>query len=157
MNSIHLTTFIQAPVDRVFDLSRNITVYKVTLQHTRHNFSSGSASSLIGLGDTLTFRAKHLGKTRIMTAKVINLKKPDSFVEEQVNGDLRRFRHEHHFMQAENGTIMIDMLDFEGPTDWFGKLLGKFYLKKYLQKFIQKRNEVIKQYAESEKWRAVLS
>jgi hypothetical protein len=35
--------------------------------------------------------------------------------------------------------------------------MGKLYLKNYLEKFINKRNLVIQQYAESEKWRAVLS
>jgi hypothetical protein len=52
---------------------------------------------------------------------------------------------------------MIDMIDFEGPRDVVGKVIGKLYLKDYLEKFMSKRNALIRQYAETERWRAVLS
>jgi len=157
MPTIHLTTFIAAPVERVFDLSRNLTVYKVALQKRKEAFSSRTGSNLIGHGESVTFSAKHFGKTRLLTSSIVALKKPSSFVEEQVKGDLKNFRHQHHFKPAENGTIMIDIIDFEEPRDLIGKCIGKFYLKQYLENFMHKRNTVIQQYAESEKWRAILT
>ena len=157
MPTIHLTTFIAAPIERVFDLSRNLTIYKVLMQGRKEKFSSGAASNLVAHGETMTFHARHLGKTRIVTTRVVDLQKPSSFVQEQVKGDLVHFKHEHHFKGVENGTILIDMIDFEGPRDVIGKVLAKIYLKKYLENFIHKRNSLIQQYAESEKWRAVLS
>ena len=157
MPIIHLTTFIAAPIERVFDLSRHVSIYKVVMQGRKESFSSGAASNLINHGETMTFHAKHLGKTRLVTTKVIDLKKPSTLVQEQVKGDLIHFKHEVHFKPVDNGTIMIDMVDFEGPRDVVGKLIGKLYLKGYLEKFMNKRNALIQQYAETEKWRAVLS
>ena len=157
MPTIHLTTFIAAPIDRVFDLSRNLSIYKLLMKDREEKFSSGAASSLINHGETITFMVKHFGRTRIVTTRVTDLKKPISFVQEQVNGDLILFKHEQHFKSIENGTIMIDMLDFEGPRDVIGKILGKVYLKKYLEKYLHNRNKLIRQYAESEKWRVVLT
>lgn len=157
MPTIHLTNFIAAPIERVFDLSRNLTIYKLMLQGRKEQFSSGAASMFINQGETLTFHAKHFGKTRLVTTRVMDLKKPSSFVQEQVKGDLLHFKHEHHFKSVENGTIMIDLIDFDGPRDVIGKVAAKLYLKKYLERFIGMRNSLIQQYAESEKWRALLS
>ena len=157
MPTIHLTTFIAAPVERVFDLSRNLTIYKTLMQDRKETMSSGASTNLVSQGETMTFHAKHLGKTRLVTTRVVEIQKPNSLVQEQVKGDLLHFKHEHHFKAVENGTILIDMIDFDGPRDFIGKVMGKLYLKSYLEKFIHKRNTIIQQYAESEKWRAVLS
>ena len=157
MPTIHLTTFIAAPIERVFDLSRHLAIYKLAINTKKEKFSAVAASNLISNGETITIQAKHFGKTRLVTAKVIEFQKPSSFVQEQVKGDLLHFKHEHHFKRVDNGTIMIDMIDFDGPRDVIGKVIGKVYLKKYLEKFINMRNKLIQQYAESDKWRAILT
>ena len=74
-----------------------------------------------------------------------------------IKGDFKSFKHEHHFKPVENGTIMIDMVDFESPYGIIGKWFNKFYLTKYLEKLLVKRNAVIKEYAETEKWKAILN
>ena len=157
MTNIHVTTFILAPAERVFDLCRNTSIYKTVLKDRKERFSSGAGSSLITSGETITFNARHLGKTRVMTARLIEVERPTKFAEEQVKGDLKSFRLESHFKEVENGTILINILTFEGPRDFLGSLFARFFLKSYLEKFLLKRNEVIKQYAESDKWKAVLN
>lgn len=157
MSSIHLTTFIAAPIERVFDLTRNLAIYKVAFQGRKEKFTSGAGSNVIDQGDTITFHARHLGKTRVVTLKITSLDRPFSFIEEQVTGDLVNYKHEHHFKEVENGTIKIDLVDCNGTRDIIGKLFGKVYIRKYLEELIQLQNSVILQYAESEKWRAILT
>jgi len=157
MPRIHLTTFIAAPADRVFDLSRNIAVYKSAFNNRKEMLSSGAASNLVNHGETIILHAKHFGKTRNITLRITALEKPSSFTEEQVKGDLENYLHEHHFKQVDNGTIMIDIIEFGPPRDIAAKVFGKFFLKKYIENILIKRNESIKQYAETEKWRAVLT
>ena len=89
--------------------------------------------------------------------KVTTFQRPSLFVEEQVKGDLQNYKHEHHFMPVENGTIVIDILEFDIPKDIIGKIFGKVYFRKYLEEILRKRTELIRNYAETEKWRAVLS
>jgi len=156
MPSIHLTTFIAAPIERVFDLSRHLAVYKYVFNGRKETFTARSSNNLVTDGDTLTLTVKHLGKTRLVGLKITNLKKPYFFTEEQSKGDLQSYRHDHHFKRIDNGTILIDVLDFGAPRDLVGKLIGNLYLKDYLEKLVLKRNEVIRQYAETERWRAVL-
>lgn len=157
MARIHLTTFIAAPIERVFDLSRHLALYKLIFQSRKERFSSGAGSNLLGKGETISIIAKHAGRSRMSMLKITNFQKPVLFTEEQVKGDLQNYRHEHHFKQVDNGTIIIDLVEFGVPKDILGKLFGKVYFKKYVEDLLKKRNEMIRSYAETEKWRAVLS
>lgn len=157
MSIIHLTTFIAAPIERVFDLSRSISLHKISTAHTHERVIAGVMTGLIKEGETVTWQAKHLYKERKFTSKLTEMDRPVFFTDEMTKGDLKSFRHGHHFKAAANGTIMIDMVEFESPYGIIGKWFSKFYLKNYLEKLLQHRNHVIKEYAESTKWKAMLS
>ncbi len=157
MPKIHLTTFIPAPVERVFDLSRNISLHKISMKHTREEAIAGVTSGLINKGETVTWRAKHFFKTRIFTSRITEMVPPEKFTDKMVVGDFRSFEHEHYFKSADNGTIVIDIINFESPYGILGKLFNSFYLTKYIEKLISQRNNIIAQYATGDKWRAVMN
>jgi ligand-binding SRPBCC domain-containing protein len=157
MPRIHLTTFIAAPVERVFNLSRSINLHSISTAHTNERAIAGTTTGLINLNETVTWQARHLFKTRLHTSKISSMESPGFFVDEMTKGDFKSFRHEHHFKPADNGTIMIDILEFESPYGSLGKFFNAIYLKKYLEKFLVKRNDTIKEYAQSQKWKAILS
>lgn len=157
MAKIHLTFFINAPVSRVFDLSRSINLHQISTIDTNEKAIDGVMNGLINKNETVTWQARHLFKTRRFTSKITALEMPVFFIDEMVKGDFKSFHHEHHFKSAENGTIMIDVLDFESPYGIIGKAFNIIFLKSYLQNFLIKRNNVIKEYAETQKWKAVLS
>lgn len=156
MAGIHLTTFIEAPIERVFDLTRNLAVYKYVFNSRQEKFSSPAGTNLLSRGETVSIVAQHLNKERLTMLKVTTLDRPTLLVEEQVKGDLEIYRHEHHFKQIDNGTIVIDLIEFGLPRDFIGRTLGRWYLKNYLEELTRKRNEIVRSYAETEKWRAVL-
>lgn len=157
MSTIHLTTFIAAPLERVFDLSRSINLHKISTIDTNEEAVAGRMSGLITEGEKVTWKAKHLYKTRFFTSKITEMVVNDFFIDEMVKGDFKSFKHEHHFKQVDNGTIMIDLLVFESPYGMIGKFFNELYLKDYLKKLLLKRNAVIKEYAETQKWQALLN
>jgi ligand-binding SRPBCC domain-containing protein len=157
MPTIHLTTFIAAPVERVFDLARSIDLHKKSMSHTREEPVAGIMSGLINLNDTVTWKARHLGKTRFLKSRITALEKPFSFSDEMAEGDFKALVHQHHFKSVANGTIMIDIMDFQPPYGGIGKLFSKLYLTNYLRRLLEQRNAMIREYAESEKWRHVLN
>ena len=157
MPKIHLTTFIPAPIERVFDLSRNISLHKISMKHKREEAIAGVTSGLINKGESVTWRARHLFKTRTFTSKITEMVAPQKFTDQMTQGDFTSFEHEHYFKPAENGTIVIDIVHFQTPYGILGKILNKIYLKRYLEKMISERNQVISQYAAGDKWRAVLN
>jgi ligand-binding SRPBCC domain-containing protein len=156
MPTIHLTTFVAAPAGRVFDLSRSIELHKKSMSKNQEQVVSGTVSGLIEFQETVTFKAKHLFKNRILKSKITAMKKPSSFTDEMVTGDFKSMKHEHHFKQIENGTLMIDIFHFESPYGSVGKISNKIFLTQYLKKLLEHRIQVIKQYAESDKWKFIL-
>ena len=81
---------------------------------------------------------------------------PLSFADEMVEGDFKSLRHEHHFKRIDNGTLLIDLFHFEAPYGGLGRLANKLFLTRYLKKLLETRNQVIKEYAETEKWKFIL-
>ena len=156
MPTIHLTTFIPAPVKRVFDLSRSISLHKLSMQHTGEVAVGGVTSGLIKQDETVTWKAKHLFKTRFFTSKITEMLPFEKFTDKMIRGDFKSFEHEHHFKPCENGTIVIDLFHFESPYGLLGKWFNSFYLTKYMKLLLEQRNKTIKDYAETGKWKKLL-
>ena len=157
MSSIHLTTFIAAPVERVFDLSRSISLHQISTASTYERAVAGIVTGLINENETVTWEATHLFKKRQFTSRISVMKRPIYFIDEMIKGDFKSFKHEHHFRSVSNGTIMIDQLNFESPYGVIGKWMNAAYLKNYLEKLLTSRNDVIKEYAETVKWKTILN
>ncbi|MBC7903953.1 MAG: SRPBCC family protein [Gemmatimonadaceae bacterium] len=157
MPVIHLTTFIAAPAERVFDLSRSIELHKKSMEKTMETAVAGTVTGLIQHNETVTWKGKHLGKTRLMKVRITDMKKPVSFTDEMVDGDFKMIKHEHHFKPVENGVLMIDIFSYETPYGNFGKIANKIFLNSYLTRLLEKRNGMIKEYAEGDKWKFLLN
>lgn len=156
MTTIHLTTFIEAPIERVFDLSRSIDLHRKSMSHTNEEAVAGTTTGLIALNEFVTWKAKHIGKVRVLKSRITDMKSPHSFTDEMVEGDFKQLKHEHHFKSTNNGTFLIDLFTFEIPYGFLGVLFTNLYLKKYMKRLLEQRNAVIKDYAESNKWKALL-
>ena len=98
MPTIHLTTFIGAPVERVFDLARSIDLHKQSMKKHNEEAVAGTRFGLIEKNETVTWKAKHLFKTRFLRSEITKMVKPQVFVDEQVEGDFKMLRHEYYFM-----------------------------------------------------------
>jgi ligand-binding SRPBCC domain-containing protein len=156
MPVIHLTTFIAAPPERVFDLSRSIDLHRKAMTDYGEEAVAGTTMGLIKLNETVTWKAKHLMRTRVMQVQVTAMDRPRSFIDEMKKGDFKTMKHEHHFKQIENGTLMIDIFQFETPYGALGRWINKVKLTAYMEKLLEQRNQVIKDYAETNKWQHLL-
>lgn len=73
MAKIYLETLINADIQKVFDLSRNIDFHQESTAKTNEKAIPGKTSGLIELGETVTWRAQHLGFYQALTTKIIEL------------------------------------------------------------------------------------
>lgn len=156
MPTIHLTTFIAAPAEVVFDLSRHIGIHRESMQQYKEEAVAGTTAGLVEKDDTVTWRARHLFKLRQLTSRITDMVKHSFYANEQVNGDFKMLRHEHHFKPCDNGTIMIDLFHFESPYGAAGRLFNQIFLTKYIKKLLEHRNHFIKKFAEGERWKVLL-
>jgi len=124
--------------------------------HTNEQAVAGTTTGLINESETVTWKAKHLFKTRVLRVKITAMQQPFSFTDEMLDGDFKSMKHEHHFKKTQNGTFMIDLLNYSTPFGGIGWILDKYYLANYMKKLIEQRNAVIKEYAETDKWKFIL-
>jgi hypothetical protein len=132
-------THVPASVQETFDRSRSIDLHLASMSHSRERAIAGVTSGLINEGEEVTWRAWHFGVPIRMTSRITAMTQPESFVDEQVRGPFRRFRHEHEFRPDGPGTLMIDRVEFTAP---FGRLgaIAEPAIRPYLRRLIEKRN-----------------
>ncbi len=86
MPKILLETHIKAPINRVFDLARSIDLHEKSTSQTKEKAIAGKTSGLLGLGETVTWRAKHLGIYQTLTVEMIACQRPHSFTDKMIQG-----------------------------------------------------------------------
>lgn len=143
--SFELTTEIMAPRARVFDASLDIDAHLASMSESGEEAVGGVTTGLIGLGESVTWRAKHFGIVWKMTSQITELDRPNRFVDEQLRGPFKRFYHEHVFEDIEGGTKMSDFIEFDAPFGIVGDGVEKAVLGRYLTKLIVERNTYLRE------------
>lgn len=149
MKTIRLETRINAPVERCFKLSLS-----VDLHASRRSARERTTRAMLGVGDTIAWASRHFGLRFRYTTLIDRCRAPMYFREVMVKGMLRSFEHEHHFAVINEGTRMRDELRFSvpGPLAWAIEPV----LRRHLIKLLKRRNDILKQTAQSAAWRRYL-
>ena len=157
MPKIELKTEINSTLDICFDLARSIDLHKISTAKTNEKATEGTTFGLINLNETVTWQATHFGIRQKLTSKITAFEKPIYFRDEQIKGAFKSIYHEHKFEQLDNKILMTDNFEFESPFGVFGKVFNNLILTNYLRKLLIDRNEIIKEFAETDKWKLVLN
>lgn len=156
MNKIELTTLIKAPIELCFDLSRSVDLHKISAQHTHEEAIGGVTHGLIGPNQKVLWKATHLGFRQTLETQISKFTRPFFFTDEMVSGIFKTMIHDHFFYSMNEDTVMIDNFYYESPLGMLGEVADMIFLKRYLTRLLEHRNETIKLYAESDKWREIL-
>ena len=144
MPRIELFTEIKADKEIVFDLSRSIDLHQLSTAHTNEEAISGKTSGLIGMNESVTWRAKHFGIYQKLTSKITAFERPNYFVDEMQKGTFKEFQHQHLFQDFHGGTLMTDIFDYKSPLGFLGEIADKIFLQKYMTQLLKNRNRIVK-------------
>jgi ligand-binding SRPBCC domain-containing protein len=153
MAIIRLSTSIAAPPERVFDLARSIDAHQQSAEGTHERAVAGVTRGLIGMGDEVTWEARHFGIKQRLTVRVTGFERPSRFQDIMVSGAFKSMKHDHEFIAQQPGTLMVDRFEFESPFGLLGRMADFVFLVGYMRRFLARRNQVLKNLAESEDWR----
>lgn len=156
MPVIELKTYINADIHLVFDLSRSIDLHSISTAKTNEKAIAGVTSGLISNGETVTWQATHFGIRQTLTSEITAFDLPYHFRDEMLKGAFKYIKHDHYFEKTNTGTLMTDIFRYDSPLGILGKIFNKLILTNYLRQFLLDRNQIIKDFAESDKWRQVL-
>ena len=127
----------------MFDLARDIGVHTASQSESSERATAGVTGGLIGLGETVTWKARHFGLPLSLTSCVTEFDAPHRFVDEQIRGPFASFRHEHTFESAASGSVMTDRVQFTAPFGMLGRVVEKLVLERYLTRLIEQRGDFL--------------
>lgn len=139
-------TMLDASCETAFDLSLDVDFHLASFSESGEQVVGGVTAGGMNLGDVVTWRARHFGIWWKMTTKITEFDRPHRFVDEQIRGPFKSFRHVHTFVQTtQTTTEMIDVIEFSAPLGVFGKLAERAVLGRYVPRMIDTRNEELKE------------
>lgn len=156
MSIIQLSTFIDAPPERCFDLCRSIDLLCDSTNPTLQQPLEAPVSGLVVEGQLVELRAKQLGFRWWHRSRITLVERATHFQDIQVTGPFRSFTHDHWFFPTETGTRMDDFFTYEVPFSIIGHLADSIFGRKRLQRLLEDRNRKLKAVAESDDWKTYL-
>jgi len=142
---------IEAPVERCFDLARSVEVHLAGNIHCGETAvaTGGVTSGLVGMGQRVTWRAKHFGVWHNLTSEITAMDRPAYFQDTMVRGIFRYMQHDHFFRAVTTTqTEMKDVFRFAAPIPVLGRVAENLFLGRYMRELLAERNAALKQIAE---------
>jgi ligand-binding SRPBCC domain-containing protein len=106
MTTINITTKVKAPIQKVFDINRNIDIHQQSASKTNEVAIAGVTSGLINLNETVTWRGKHFGFYLTHKSRMTAMNFYDYFVDEMEEGKFKYFKHEHFFEDHDRQVML---------------------------------------------------
>ncbi len=123
-----------------FAQSLNVDFHTESFADSGEQAVDGILTGELKEGETVTWRARHFGIWWRMTSLISAYEPPTFFVDEQVSGPFKSFRHEHHFTDNADGCMMRDVIEMQAPLGPLGWLAQKIIVNRYLEGLIDLRN-----------------
>lgn len=150
MTRIVVETRIRAPIERCFDLARDVNAHRESAAFSSERVvPPGRTEGLLELGDLVAFEGRHFGIRQRFVARITALDRPNRFDDEMVQGSFKWLRHYHEFSFADGTTTMRDTLEWEPPLGILGDLADHLFLRRHMQWFVSTKQDGLKRMAEA--------
>lgn len=156
MPKLQFTTVIHAPLQRVFDLTRCVSLHKRHFESHGILPVQGKYSGLLDKRDHVTWKGKLGRKVRQLALEVTDMQAPDHFKMEYRKEIFDTFTHDVYLTGIDNGTILMDQVEFSLPEKGFSPFFNKRCAEKWISDLLKERNALCKEYAEGNNWHAIL-
>jgi ligand-binding SRPBCC domain-containing protein len=150
MPVIRIETWIRAPVEKCFDLARDVDLHMASASRTHERAVAGVTHGLLGAGDIVTWEAVHFGIKQRLSVQITRFERPYMFEDKMTHGAFASFTHTHEFHPDGNATLMVDVFRYRSPLGILGEVTDKLFLERYMTRFLEGRAEALKHAAESD-------
>ena len=157
MGFIHITNFIAAPSETLFDLSRHILLQKKAMEKIGGRQVRGISSGLLSGQDAVLWSIPFIKREILFTLKITDTSPGVFLQEEMIQGPFESLKHLRHFKKIQNGTLVIDEIYYTLPKKVWAPWADRLWVNGKLHDLLKERNKILKEYAESNKWKAWLT
>jgi ligand-binding SRPBCC domain-containing protein len=124
--------------------SRGDNLQKITPAELAFKVTSAPQRGEIYAGQLITYIIKPvLGIPLQWITEITHVQPLRYFVDEQRDGPYRLWHHEHHFEVVAEGVRMTDLVYYQLPLGWLGRLAHVLFVKKQLQHIFNFRKQRI--------------
>jgi len=117
----------------------------------------GVSTGLLPNNENILWSVRMWQKEFFFSLKISETKQGHFIQEEMIQSPLDSFKHLRHFKSIQNGTLVIDEIYYSLPKKFWAVWIDKFWVNPTLHQLLEERNNLLKEYAESNKWRALLT
>jgi ligand-binding SRPBCC domain-containing protein len=150
MPVIVVCTRIAASIELCFDIARDIGFHVHSMADSQERAIAGVTSGHIGLGQEVTWEARHFGIRQHLTSRITQFDRPRHFRDTMVRGAFHCFDHDHDFESQQGSTLMTDRFAYTSPLGFLGRLADVLFLESYMRLIIERRAMAIKAAAEDQ-------
>lgn len=148
MPQFETSTLIRCEIGRLFDfLTRPDRVLEILPEDSGVTYTSVPEQLI--LGSQVEFDLRGFGPVQKVIHEVIEFDAPRLFVEQQKQGPLPHWRHEHVLEAVGAEVRLIDRIDFAPPGGLAGLLVTEARIRKSLEKGFAHRYGRLKQLIEA--------
>lgn len=141
------STFVRAPVQRVWEFHRDVRALrllsppgsKVELLGEDHEVRDGALHVL---------RIRAFGLSLVWEARISDVRPPFGFVDTAERSPFAHWRHRHEFLEEDGGTRIVDRIEFRLPGGRLGSWFGRLIVAPGLGLFFRYRHAVTKRLLE---------
>lgn len=156
MKKIEFSTHIKAPIQRCFDLARCMDFHKISVGPIQEEFVAGYTSGLISHNQHVLTQSRFWGMHFSTEAKIVKFTPPFFFSYEIIDSNFQSIVHDYYFYDISEETVMINHFYYKTRWGMVGKIINFLFLNNYFTRIITKRNDLLREYAETNKWKQVL-
>lgn len=137
------TQFVPRPRDEVFAFfsdARNLE--KITPEFLQFRVLNEGPTG-VHAGMLIDYRLKLFGIPFRWQSQIESFEPGEQFVDVQLRGPYRRWRHVHEFREAPGGTQMFDRVEYALPFGPLGSLAHALFVRRTLGKIFDFRREKV--------------
>lgn len=97
----------------------------------------------MAVGARIVYQMRWHGVPMRWTTEIVEWKPPFGFVDSQLKGPYRLWHHSHSFTTQRNGTLMKDLVRYELPFGWLGRIAHALTVRRNLAEIFDYRFRAI--------------
>jgi ligand-binding SRPBCC domain-containing protein len=138
---------VSRPPAEVFDfIIRPANILLISPPETALNYIDSPEA--VSEGSVVEFELGGFGPPQRITHEITDFESPSRFTETQISGPLQMWVHRHEFQACEEGTLVVDQIEFEPPGGMIGFLVTADRILESLKKNFSHRHSELKRLLE---------
>ena len=124
MAEIEASVNLACSIEEAFDfLTRPENIARISPPES--GFCIIEAPEILTLGAEFEFKIQGFGQIQQMVHRVTQYERPRMYVDEQIEGPLGHWAHEHILTENDNGVTLTDKVTFSPPGGLLGLLISE--------------------------------